>query len=678
MSTTAEVRSLAVGGRQLRIAVRPARRGFLGSRSVRRPPLLLINGIGASLELLEPFVRALDPSVEVIRFDPPGVGGSAEPSGPYRFTGLCTLIASMLTELNVDLVDVLGISWGGGVAQHFAAFQRSRCRRLVLVSTATGSLMVPARPSVLAHMVTPRRYLDRGFMERVAGSIYGGSARENPERIAAAMNNGNRVGPSRGYLYQLTAGAGWTSVPFLPLLRQRTLIVSGDDDPLIPLANARLMKLLIPKSRLHVFHGGHLGLITEAAELAPVVDAFLTAPLPVLEVVMTRTALTDGDFYLIEQTLDDESRQLLRRVREFMEKSVQPVINHYWTREEFPFDLMDGFRRLGIAGQLYQGYGCPGGGYLLDGMIAMELARVDPSIVTFFGVHGGLAMGSIYLCGSEEQKQRWLPEMARMDKIGAFGLTEPDVGSGAAGGLTTTARRDGTEWVLDGQKKWIGNATFADYVIIWARSLEDDQVKGFVVEKDTPGFSPAKMTDKIALRVVQNAHITLDGVRVPEENRLQQANSFKDTAKVLQLTRAGVAWQATGCARGAYEHALAYARQREQFGRPIAGFQLVQDLLVRMLANVTSSACLCARLAALQEEGLAEDHHSALAKAFCTVRMREATGWARELLGGNGILLENHVGRFVADSEAIYSYEGTREINTLIVGRAITGTSAFV
>jgi glutaryl-CoA dehydrogenase len=683
MFTTAEVRNLAVDGRQLRIAVRPARRGFPGPGVVaRRTPLLLINGIGASLELLEPFVRALDPACEVIRFDPPGVGGSAEPSGPYRFTGLCALIASMLTELGVDVVDVLGISWGGAVAQHFAAFQRARCRRLVLVSTATGSLMVPARPSVLAHMVTPRRYLDRAFMERVAGSIYGGSAREDPERIAAAMNNGNRVGPSRGYLYQLTAGAGWTSVPFLPLLRQRTLILSGDDDPIIPLANARLMKLLIPKARLHVFHGGHLGLVSEATELAPIVDAFLTAPLPVLEVFSMassgRTALTDGDFYLIEQALDTEGRQLLLRVREFMEKSVQPVINHYWTREEFPFDLMGDFRQLGIAGQLYQGYGCPGGGFLLDGMIAMELARVDPSIATFFGVHGGLAMGSIYLCGSEEQKQRWLPEMARMEKIGAFGLTEPDVGSGAAGGLTTTARRDGSEWVLDGQKKWIGNATFADYVIIWARSLEDDQVKGFVVAGDTPGFETSKQKDKIALRVVQNAHITLDGVRVPEENRLQQANSFKDTAKVLRMTRAGVAWMATGCARGAYEHALAYARQRQQFGRPIAGFQLVQDLLVRMLANVTSSACLCARLAALQEEGLAEDHHSALAKAFCTVRMREATGWARELLGGNGILLENHVGRFVADSEAIYSYEGTREINTLIVGRAITGTSAFV
>ena len=232
---------------------------------------------------------------------------------------------------------------------------------------------------------------------------------------------------------------------------------------------------------------------------------------------MTRTAVTDADFYLLEQSLDDDGRQLLRRVREFMEKSVQPVINHYWTREEFPFDLMDGFRGLGIPGQLYQGYDCPGGGYLLDGMIAMELARVDPSISTFFGVHGGLAMGSIFLCGSEEQKQRWLPEMARMEKIGAFGLTEPDVGSGVAGGLTTTARRVkgagevGGEWVLDGQKKWIGNATFADYVIIWARSLEDGKVKGFVVEKDTPGFETSKQTDKIALRVVQNAHITLDG-----------------------------------------------------------------------------------------------------------------------------------------------------------------------
>jgi glutaryl-CoA dehydrogenase len=389
------------------------------------------------------------------------------------------------------------------------------------------------------------------------------------------------------------------------------------------------------------------------------------------------TNAADGDFYGLEQLLEDTGRDALQRTREFMTKEIEPVINHYWTREEFPYQLIPGLARLGITGLAYHGYGCPGGGPLLDGMIAMELARVDPSMSTFMGVHSGLAMGSIYLCGSEEQKQRWLPEMARLEKIGAFGLTEPDVGSGVAGGLTTTTvRRDG-EWVINGQKKWIGNATFADYIIIWARDLEDGQVKGFVVEKGTPGLSTTKMRDKIALRVVQNAHITLDNVRVPEANRLQNATSFRETAKVLRLTRAGVAWQAVGCARGAYEHALAYAKEREQFGKPIGSFQLVQDLLVRMLANITASGCLCARLAQLQTAGTAADEHSALAKTFCTVRMRETVGYARELLGGNGILLENQVGRFVADAEAIYSYEGTREINTLVVGRAITGLSAF-
>jgi glutaryl-CoA dehydrogenase len=386
----------------------------------------------------------------------------------------------------------------------------------------------------------------------------------------------------------------------------------------------------------------------------------------------------DADFYALETLLDAHGHEKLMKVRDFMEKSVAPVINHYWTREEFPHDLVPGLAELGIAGLACPGYECPGGSSLLDGMIALELARVDPSIATFMGVHGGLAMGSIYLCGSEEQKWRWLPAMARMEKIGAFALTEPDVGSGAAGGLTTTAQRDGDVWVLNGQKKWIGNATFADLIIVWARDVADNQVKGFVVEKGAEGFTPTKMRHKIALRVVQNAEITLDNVRVLEENRLQQATTFRDTAKVLRLTRAGVAWMATGCARGAYEYALAYSKQREQFGRPIGGFQLVQDLLVRMLSNVTASACLCVRLSELQDRDQAKDHHSALAKAFTTVRMRETVGWARELLGGNGILLEYQVGRFVADAEAIYSYEGTREINTLIVGRAITGLGAFV
>jgi poly(3-hydroxyalkanoate) depolymerase len=275
MSTTAEVRSVAVGGQLLRVAIRP---GTNEAGGVPRFPLLLINGIGASLEVFEPFVAELDPAVEVIRFDPPGVGGSPLPIRPYRFTGLCRLIAALLTELGYDRVDVLGISWGGAVAQHFAAFQPARCRRLVLVATMTGALGVPARPSVLVHMVTPRRYQNRGYLQRVAGDIYGGSARADPVSVAAAIHNGVRVGPSRGYVYQLAAGAGWTSVPFLPWLRQPTLILAGDDDPLIPLVNARLMRRLIRDSRLLVYQGGHLGLITEAAGLAPVVDGFLAVP----------------------------------------------------------------------------------------------------------------------------------------------------------------------------------------------------------------------------------------------------------------------------------------------------------------------------------------------------------------------------------------------------------------
>ena len=384
------------------------------------------------------------------------------------------------------------------------------------------------------------------------------------------------------------------------------------------------------------------------------------------------------DFYALEHLLPDEDRRLLHAVRAFGEKEVAPIINDHWTRASFPFEIVPALRELGTAGLPYTGYGCRGGSFLMDGMVAMELATADPSIATFHGVHSGLSMGSIYLCGSEKQKQRWLPAMARLEQIGAFGLTEPGVGSGAARGLTTTARREGDEWVLNGQKKWIGNATFADLTVIWARDLDDGQVKGFVVEKDTPGFSTTKLEDKIALRVVQNALIDLVDVRVHETNRLAGANSFRDTAKVLLMTRAGVAWMAIGCARGAYQHALAYAKQREQFGRPIAGFQLVQDLLVRMLANTTASAALCVRLSQLQDAGVAADEHASLAKAFCTVRMRETVGYARELMGGNGILLEHNVGRYVADAEAIYSYEGTREMNTLIVGRSITGQSAFV
>ncbi|MBM2621374.1 acyl-CoA dehydrogenase family protein [Actinoplanes sp. LDG1-06] len=380
--------------------------------------------------------------------------------------------------------------------------------------------------------------------------------------------------------------------------------------------------------------------------------------------------MLDGDLYAFQDLLSEDEAAVVRRVRDFLEAEVVPIANDHWQRSDFPHHLIKRYAELEIAGRE--------GSSLLNGWLALEMARADASMATFYGVHAGLAMGSITMCGSPEQQQRWLPAMASFDRVGAFALTEPTGGSDVAAGLRTTARREGDEWVLDGAKRWIGNATFADLVVVWARDVEDNQVKGFVVRGDAPGFVATKIENKIALRTVQNADITLTGVRVPEADRLQNANSFKDTAKVLRQTRSGVAWEAVGVMLAAYEIALNYAKEREQFGRPIAKFQLVQDLLVRMLGNVTGSLGMCVRLAQLQDAGKYRDEHSALAKAYCTTRMREVAGWARELLAGNGIVLDYDIGRFVADAEALYSYEGTREINTLIVGRAVTGQSAFV
>lgn len=386
----------------------------------------------------------------------------------------------------------------------------------------------------------------------------------------------------------------------------------------------------------------------------------------------------DGDFYNLDLKLTEEQREIQMKVRNFMEDEIRPLVNEYWKKDQFPFEVIEKFKKIDIVGVPYEGYGCPNLPFLMEGIIAQEIARVDVSISTFFGVHSGLAMGSVYLCGSDEQKQEWLPKMQKLEKIGAFGLTEPNVGSGVAGGLETTCKFDGENWVLNGQKKWIGNATFADVTIIWARDLDSNQVKGFLVRKENPGFKTEKIKDKMALRIVQNAIITLKDCKIPESDRLQKANSFKDTANVLRMTRAGVAWQAVGCSRGAYESALKYTKKREQFGRPIASFQLIQDHLVEMLSNLTSMQTLCFRLSEMQDEGQLSDEHASLAKVYCSMRMRDIVSRAREVLGGNGILLEYDVARFVADAEAIYSYEGTKEINSLIVGRAITGYSAFV
>ncbi|WP_338781423.1 acyl-CoA dehydrogenase family protein [Streptomyces sp. DG1A-41] len=387
-----------------------------------------------------------------------------------------------------------------------------------------------------------------------------------------------------------------------------------------------------------------------------------------------------ADFYAYETLLPDEERKILLKARALMRDEIKPLVNANWSKGEFPRELVGVFRDSGLAGLPYEGYGehRPAVSNLLSGLLAMELSRTDASVATFFGVHNGLAMYSVHSGGDQEQRDRWLPEMAAMDKIGAFAMTEPLGGSDVAGGMRTTARREGDSWVLNGAKKWIGNATFADYVVVWARDVDDNHVKGFVVEKGTPGFEPVKIEGKIAFRIVENAEITLTDVRVPEANRLQNINSFRDVAEILRATRGGVAWQALGVMVGAYELALDYARERRQFGRPIGGFQLVQDLLVKSLGNITASWGMLAQLARLQDAGVFRDEHSALAKAFVTARMREVVAWSREIFGGNGILLDHDIARFFADAEAIYSFEGTREMNTLIVGKSITGQSAFV
>jgi glutaryl-CoA dehydrogenase len=388
------------------------------------------------------------------------------------------------------------------------------------------------------------------------------------------------------------------------------------------------------------------------------------------------------DYYLLDELLAEEEREVRDRVRTFADTEVIPIINEYWEKAEFPFELVPKVAALNIAGATIEEYGCPGMSQVAAGLVAIEMARGDGSLNTFFGVHSGLAMGTVAICGSEEQKQRWLPEMARMEKIGAWGLTEPEHGSDSVM-LETTARRDGDEWVINGRKRWIGNATFADLVIVWARDVEDGQVKAFVLEKDEngnhhPGYSTELITGKMGKRAVWQPDIYLEDVRVPDENRLRGANSFKDTNKVLTATRSGVAWEAIGHAIAAYEAALQYAQERVQFGKAIAGFQLIQNKLSGMLAEITNMQLMCYRLAQLQEQGKMTGPMASLAKMNNARKAKQVCADARDIMGGNGVLLEYHVARHLSDMEIVYTYEGTDTIQSLIVGRDITGISAFV
>ncbi len=400
--------------------------------------------------------------------------------------------------------------------------------------------------------------------------------------------------------------------------------------------------------------------------------------------------LLEADFYAFQHTLTDAEQQALTGIRAFLDADVRPYADDLWERAESPRHLVPRIAELGLYGYAFPETRRFDNSSVFRGWVALELSRADPSLATFIGVHSGLAMTSISVGGSEEQKAEWLPKLAAGEVVAAFGLTEPGHGSDTARGLETTAERRGDEWVLNGAKRWIGNGAFADLVVIWAKDVADDQVKGFLVRTPSVGFSATKIERKQSLRGVENADIVLRDVVVPEADRLQRIDGFRDLAVVLRLTRGDVAWQGLGVGVGAYEAALAYAKARVQFGRPIASFQLVQEKLAVALSNITASIALSVRVSQMQDEGIQRDHHSAMAKAFVSARMRETVALCREICGGNGIQLGGQsqlaadippgysVARYFADAEAVYTFEGTYDMNTLIVGRAITGIAAFV
>lgn len=379
------------------------------------------------------------------------------------------------------------------------------------------------------------------------------------------------------------------------------------------------------------------------------------------------------DFYLADSLLTAEERAVRDRVRAFAEEHLRPVAREAWERGEFPRQLVPELATVEIAAGLVEGYGCPTMSHVAFGLAMQELARVDSSFATFFVVHGGLAPSAIAACGSDAQKARWLPMLARCAAIGAFALTEPEHGSDASH-LETSAVRDGDVYVLDGAKRWIGNATICDVAVVWARA--DDGIAGFLVEPTMPGFSATAIPGKLSQRAVPQADIRLDGCRVPAANWML-LGGFRSVAAILTESRANVAWHALGEAIACYEIARDYALEREQFGKPLAAFQITQQKLVRMLGEITKTQLLLIQLGRLLDRGEATPGMTALAKLSATAMARQTAATARELLGGNGILHDHEIMRHLCDVEGVYTYEGTYDVNTLVVGREITGLAAF-
>ncbi|XP_020267800.1 acyl-coenzyme A oxidase 4, peroxisomal-like [Asparagus officinalis] len=383
-----------------------------------------------------------------------------------------------------------------------------------------------------------------------------------------------------------------------------------------------------------------------------------------------------SDYYQLDDLLSSEEKALRKRVREVMEKEIAPIMTEYWEKAEFPFQAIPKLSSLQVSGGTIKGYGCPGLSVTGSAIAIAEIARVDASCSTFILVHSSAAMLTIALCGSEEQKRKYLPSLAQLSTVSCWALTEPDYGSDASS-LRTTATKVAGGWLLDGQKRWIGNSTFADVLIIFARNTNTNEINGFIVKKGTPGLKVTKIENKIGLRIVQNGDILMNKVFVPEEDRLPGVNSFQDTNKVLAVSRIMVSWQPIGIVMGVFDICHRYLKERKQFGAPLASFQINQEKLVRMLGNIQAMLLVGWRLCKLYESGKMTTGHASLAKAWISSRARETVALGRELMGGNGILSDFLVAKAFCDLEPIYTYEGTYEINSLVTAREITGIASF-
>ncbi|MUU70925.1 acyl-CoA dehydrogenase family protein [Pseudarthrobacter sp. GA104] len=396
----------------------------------------------------------------------------------------------------------------------------------------------------------------------------------------------------------------------------------------------------------------------------------------------TQPELPSADFFAFESLLGQKERDKLAELRDFLAAEIAPYAGDWWNKAEFPAHILPKLAALELSTPAQRGYS-----NLFAGLVIAEMTRVDTSIATFFLVHHDLFVQALYDFGSADQKQRLLADASELRITGAFALTEPNHGSDVAGGMETRARRissatgeaddDGDAWVLNGAKRWIGNGTFCDYMLVWSLDEADGSVRGFIVDATLPGVTRTRIENKIALRTVQNADILLADVRVAEADRFASVSSFEDTKELLRGSRIMVAWQAVGQQLAAFDVARQYALERRQFGRPLAQFQLIQQQLVTMLGNAVASMGMMAALARLQDDGAADMPQVALAKSYLSARMRETVAMGRSILGGNGIVTDYRMAKIFSDAEAIYTYEGSFEVNTLIAGRAITGVSAI-